>query len=79
MASQLSRLGASVAELPDGLEIQGGATLSGTEVDSFNDHRIAMSLAVAALRASGSTQVQRAEAAAVSYPPFAQTLGQLAL
>ena len=79
MASQLSRLGASVTELPDGLEIQGGATLSGTEVDSFNDHRIAMSLAVAALRASGSTQVQRAEAAAVSYPPFAQTLDQLAL
>ncbi|MEO0542104.1 MAG: hypothetical protein AAFZ80_14735, partial [Cyanobacteria bacterium P01_A01_bin.105] len=39
----------------------------------------AMSLAVAALRASGSTQIQRAEAAAVSYPPFAQTLEQLAL
>lgn len=79
-ASQLNRLGASVHELPDGLEIQGGTTtLVGTDVDSFTDHRIAMSLAIAALRATGSTTIQRAEAAAVSYPPFAQTLEQFAL
>ncbi len=78
-ASQLNRLGASVSELPDGLEIQGGASLKGTDVDSFTDHRIAMSLAVAALRAKGSTTIRRAEAAAVSYPPFASTLEQFAL
>lgn len=78
-ASQLNRLGASVNELSDGLEIQGGASLTGTEVDSFTDHRIAMSLAIAALRARGTTTIQRAEAAAVSYPPFAQTLEQFAL
>ncbi|MBT9313187.1 3-phosphoshikimate 1-carboxyvinyltransferase [Leptothoe kymatousa] len=78
-ASQLNRLGASVTELADGLEIQGGATLTGNQVDSFTDHRIAMSLAVAALRAKGTTSIQRAEAAAVSYPPFAQTLAQIAL
>ena len=78
-ASQLNQLGASVTELPDGLEIQGGATLTGTEVDSFTDHRIAMSLAIAALRASGATTIHRAEAAAVSYPPFASTLEQFAL
>ena len=78
-ASQLNRLGASVSELPDGLEIKGGATLAGTDVDSFNDHRIAMSLAIAALRATGSTKIHQAEAAAVSYPPFASTLEQFAL
>ena len=78
-ASQLNRLGASVSELPDGLEIQGGATLTGTDVDSFTDHRIAMSLAIAALRANGSTTIHQAEAAAVSYPPFASTLEQFAL
>ena len=78
-ASQLNRLGASVSELPDGLEIQGGATLKGADVDSFTDHRIAMSLAVAALRAKGATTIRRAEAAAVSYPPFASTLKQFAL
>lgn len=78
-ASQLNRLGASVNELPDGLEIQGGASLKGADVDSFTDHRIAMSLAIAALRATGSTTIRRAEVAAVSYPPFAPTLEQFAL
>ncbi|MDJ0702131.1 MAG: 3-phosphoshikimate 1-carboxyvinyltransferase [Leptolyngbyaceae cyanobacterium MO_188.B28] len=74
MASQLSRLGAQLTELPDGLEIQGGAALHGAEVDSYTDHRVAMSLAIAALRSTGVTQIQRAEAAAVSYPDFKSTL-----
>jgi 3-phosphoshikimate 1-carboxyvinyltransferase len=43
-------------------------------VDSYTDHRIAMSLAVAALTAQGSTVIQRAEAAAISYPDFVPTL-----
>jgi 3-phosphoshikimate 1-carboxyvinyltransferase len=77
MAAQLNRLGAKVTEYPDGLEIQGGFPLKGCEVDSHTDHRIAMSLAVAALGAVGSTQVNRAEAAAVSYPSFTETLLQL--
>ena len=51
MATQLDRLGAKVTELPDGLEITGGTGLFGTAVDSFTDHRIAMSLAIAALDA----------------------------
>jgi 3-phosphoshikimate 1-carboxyvinyltransferase len=50
MATQLDRLGAKVRELPDGLEITGGTGLFGTEVDSFTDHRIAMSLAIALKR-----------------------------
>ncbi|MBD0334734.1 MAG: 3-phosphoshikimate 1-carboxyvinyltransferase, partial [Cyanobacteria bacterium Co-bin13] len=77
MAQQLSRLGASVTERSDGLEIQGGASLQGAAVDSHTDHRVGMSLAVAALRAAGQTQIQRAEAAAVSYPSFIQTLTDL--
>lgn len=77
MASQLSSMGARVAELPDGLEITGGNRLSGTEVDSFTDHRIAMSLAIAALVARGETIIHRAEAAAVSYPDFVPTLQSL--
>lgn len=77
MATQLNRLGASVTERPDGLEITGGAPLQGTEVDSHADHRIAMSLAIAALRAQGSTTIYRAEAAAISYPSFAPTLEAL--
>ncbi|NJL87852.1 MAG: 3-phosphoshikimate 1-carboxyvinyltransferase [Leptolyngbyaceae cyanobacterium SM1_1_3] len=74
IASELQKLGATVVEQPDGLEIEGGASLQGNAVDSCTDHRIAMSLAIAALRARGSTVIFRAEAAAVSYPDFIKTL-----
>lgn len=77
MARQLTQMGAHVTELPDGLEITGGQALKGAEVDSFTDHRIAMSLAIAALNAQGATQIHRAEAAAISYPSFVETLQQL--
>ncbi|MBD1823094.1 3-phosphoshikimate 1-carboxyvinyltransferase [Cyanobacteria bacterium FACHB-DQ100] len=74
MATQLNQMGASVRELPDGMEITGGTALKGTEVDSYTDHRIAMSLAIAALNAAGTTTIHRAEAAAISYPDFTATL-----
>lgn len=77
MASQLNRMGARVTELPDGLEITGGTPLTGIDVDSHTDHRIAMSLAIAALNASGTTTINRAEAAAISYPDFTPTLQQI--
>ncbi len=77
MATQLNRLGAKVTELPDGLEITGNTSLTGTEVDSYGDHRIAMSLAIAALNAAGSTQIGQAEAAAISYPDFATIFNQI--
>lgn len=74
MATQLNQMGAAIKELPDGMEITGGTALKGTEVDSFTDHRIAMSLAIAALNAAGTTTIHRAEAAAISYPDFTATL-----
>jgi 3-phosphoshikimate 1-carboxyvinyltransferase len=74
MATQLSRMGAAITELPDGLEITGGQSLQAAEVDSHTDHRIAMSLAIAALNAQGTTTIHRAEAAAISYPNFTATL-----
>jgi 3-phosphoshikimate 1-carboxyvinyltransferase len=77
MASQLNRMGARVTELPDGLEITGGTPLVGTDVDSHADHRIAMSLAIAALNATDTTTIHGAEAAAISYPDFTTTLQQL--
>ena len=55
MAQQLNKMGAKITELPDGMEIIGGTPLVGTEVDSYTDHRIAMSLAIAALNAIGTT------------------------
>ncbi|MEM7759680.1 MAG: 3-phosphoshikimate 1-carboxyvinyltransferase [Cyanobacteria bacterium P01_A01_bin.40] len=74
MATQLSYMGAKITEYPDGIEIQGGSPLSGTEVASHDDHRIAMSLAVAALGASGNTTIKEATAANISYPNFFDSL-----
>ncbi len=77
MATQLNRMGAKITEHPDGLEINGGNLLSGAEVESHNDHRIAMSLAVAALQASGTTIIKEATAANISYPNFFDSLQQV--
>jgi 3-phosphoshikimate 1-carboxyvinyltransferase len=77
MATELGKMGAKITELPDGLEITGGATLTGAEVDSYTDHRIAMSLAIASLMAQGQTTIHRAEAASISYPTFVETLQQV--
>jgi 3-phosphoshikimate 1-carboxyvinyltransferase len=76
VASELSRLGAKIEPLPDGMVIYGGSPLSGTEVDSHFDHRLAMSLAVAGLIAKGETTIKHAQVAQVSYPAFWQTLQQ---
>ncbi|HRS04863.1 MAG TPA: 3-phosphoshikimate 1-carboxyvinyltransferase, partial [Treponema sp.] len=75
MASELSRMGASITELPDGLVIEGGRGLSGTEVQGHDDHRVVMALALAGLACQGTTTVDTAEAAAVTYPGFLELLG----
>ncbi|MBD2633872.1 3-phosphoshikimate 1-carboxyvinyltransferase [Limnothrix sp. FACHB-881] len=77
MAAALQKMGAQVTEQPDGLEIAGPVQLRGADVDSHTDHRIAMSLAIAALVAQGTTTIDRAEAAAISYPDFVPTLERL--
>jgi 3-phosphoshikimate 1-carboxyvinyltransferase len=77
IAANLRLMGAQVEEHEDGLTIPGGQTLRGAELDSFGDHRIAMAFAVAALRAHGETLIRGAEAAAISYPAFFETLQEL--
>jgi len=77
MARQLRLLGATVEETDDGLVIPGNQALRGAAVASETDHRVAMSLAVAALVATGSTTVDGSEAAAVSYPTFWDDLARL--
>lgn len=75
--SELGKLGVRISELSDGLDIEGGRALSGAEVKSYGDHRIAMSLAIAGLQASGETVISGASSAAISYPEFAPTLQRL--
>jgi len=77
MARQLGAMGARIEEFADGLTIEGGVPLQGADVDSETDHRVAMSLAVAAQVAHGPTQLHRPEAAAVSYPGFWEDLERL--
>lgn len=69
MARALSALGADVVETPDGALIQGGR-LHGGEVQSHGDHRIAMSLAIAAQRADGEVRIADCANVATSFPGF---------
>jgi 3-phosphoshikimate 1-carboxyvinyltransferase len=73
-AQGLDALGATIREVEDGMIIEGGSKLTGAEVFSHGDHRIAMSMAVAGLVADGETYIGDAEAADVSYPSFWETL-----
>lgn len=74
MAHQLTKLGATITEFADGMEVTGGAVLTGDTVSSFTDHRVAMSLAIAGLRTQGTLTLQGAESASISYPNFFETL-----
>jgi 3-phosphoshikimate 1-carboxyvinyltransferase len=73
----LSRLGANVKERSDGMLIHGVQRLVGSECDSYGDHRIAMTMGIAGLLASGTTTVKDAHSAAISYPNFWNTLYDL--
>ena len=75
---ELSRLGARIEELPDGMVIYGGKKLLGQKVRSHNDHRLAMSLAVAGLVSGGDTLIQNARIAEISNPEFWEELSRLA-
>ncbi|MGA8431894.1 MAG: 3-phosphoshikimate 1-carboxyvinyltransferase [Candidatus Sulfotelmatobacter sp.] len=77
IVANLKLMGAQVEECEDGLKIPGGQTLHGAELDSFGDHRIAMAFSVAALRARGDTAIRGAQAAAISYPAFFESLERL--
>ena len=77
MARQLKAMGADIEEHDDGMTIRGGRPLAGAVLDSETDHRVAMSLAVAAMLAKGDSSLARSEAAAVSYPTFWDELERL--
>jgi len=73
----LTRLGADIRGTPDGFVVKGPTKLRGAAVDAAGDHRIAMTLAVAALTAEGETTISGWDSVAVSYPGFEQDLQRL--
>ena len=79
VARNLRFMGADLTEFDDGLDIPGNQTLHGAPIDSGHDHRIAMAFSIAALRASGDTEIEGAEAAAISFPEFFTHLERLAV
>jgi len=73
----LRDMGADITEREDGCVIRGGRPLHGAKVNAFNDHRILMAAAVAALRASGETMISDGDCHRISYPDFVNDMRSL--
>lgn len=77
VAGGLAALGADLTVHGDDIRISGGARLRGASTDSLDDHRLAMTFAVAGLIASGDTTVLHPGSADISYPGFFDDLGRV--
>ncbi|HID91300.1 TPA: 3-phosphoshikimate 1-carboxyvinyltransferase, partial [Candidatus Bathyarchaeota archaeon] len=77
LAMELGKMGAEVRGLADRLVIRGRPRLQGASVSSWDDHRIAMALAVAALGAEGETRILNPQCIAKSYPGFVGDLASI--
>lgn len=76
MAEELSKMGAEIEELEDGLVIR-GSEMHGASVNGHGDHRVIMALTVAGLGCEGGTQISTAEAVEVTFPNFVELMNQL--
>jgi 3-phosphoshikimate 1-carboxyvinyltransferase len=77
IAGGLAALGARITVDGDDITIEGPSQLVGFPTQALDDHRLAMTFAIAGLIATGSTSIDRAESAAVSYPSFFTELERL--
>ncbi len=77
MVRNLKAIGASIEELPDGSLIRGVEEFHGATVESFGDHRTAMSMGVASLATKGTITVTDTGCIATSYPSFMEHFGKL--
>lgn len=78
IATGLRSMGAHIETFPDGFAVKGPQSLKGGDVDPIGDHRVAMALTVAALRAKGETVIRDAQCVKISYPEFYNTLWRIA-
>ncbi|MCG5498606.1 3-phosphoshikimate 1-carboxyvinyltransferase [Ectothiorhodospira variabilis] len=78
MAEGLTTLGIRARPTPDGIVIEGGQFTGGT-VDSHGDHRVAMSFAMAALRAQTPIRIRHCANVNTSFPGFVQLAGRMGL
>jgi len=77
VTKNLRVMGAEVEQTEAGWRIPGGQRLHGAEIESYDDHRIAMAFTIAALRAEGDSVIHNAECVAISYPAFFEDLERL--
>lgn len=77
MVTELVKAGVDVEETEDGMIIRGGKRPRGAAFETYQDHRIAMSLAVLGLAADGPSLIAEPEVVAISYPGFFDTLAKL--
>ena len=76
MRKELSKLGADITEMPDGLEIN-GTGLKGGSVHGYGDHRVVMAMTIAGLASDGEIKVDTAESANVTFPDFWEKMRKL--
>ncbi|MBT7006088.1 MAG: 3-phosphoshikimate 1-carboxyvinyltransferase [Thiotrichales bacterium] len=79
MADGLAILGVEVEVTPDGIIIEGGDSFSGGTVESHGDHRISMSFAIAALRATAEIEILDCDNVNTSFPGFSQLASSVGL
>jgi 3-phosphoshikimate 1-carboxyvinyltransferase len=79
MTEGLRHLGVKVEEREDGMTIYGGSRFHGASVRSFADHRVAMSLAVAALSSAGAVEIDDGRCADISFPSFFDLMDKMRL
>lgn len=79
LCTNLRAVGADVEEKQDGCKIRGKRELKGGTVESFGDHRTAMSLMIAALRSKDGITVKDIDCVSISYPKFLDDLRGLGL
>ncbi|XXM74181.1 3-phosphoshikimate 1-carboxyvinyltransferase [Lysinibacillus sphaericus] len=77
VVQELKKLGADIEATDDGMIINGKTSLHGAEVDSWGDHRIGMTLAVASLITESPVFLENTEAINISYPAFFDHLDKL--
>ncbi|MBQ9942059.1 MAG: 3-phosphoshikimate 1-carboxyvinyltransferase [Christensenellaceae bacterium] len=77
VADALTRMGVRVEEEREGLIIHGGTPLKGAVIHTYNDHRMAMAMAVAATVAEGDSMIENAGCVAKSAPCFWQELASI--
>ena len=73
----LKRMGADIQPTDDGMIIHGGSPLHGAEINSYLDHRIAMSFAVAGTICDGTLTIKDGDCVKISYPEFYEDLYSL--